>query len=453
MTQRLRAVATYAAYERSTMKLLFAATPADGHINPMLAVVRMARKRGHDVLFVTARHFASRVEAAGARFIPLEQDADLDLRELEKRFPERAALLPGPVQLRFDMERIFLDPMASQASSLRWIVASEAPDAIVVDSFFCGATPLFLDPSRRRPPIVALGVTFLSLDRPDGAPVGPGFPPANDESDLARYAAIATEVAATFAEPVRSYANDKLAALGLPGLPCSFMQSRVIMADAYLQPTVPAFEYDFAQLPPHVHFIGALPPPPSNKIDRPHWWDELDGPRRVVLVSQGTAANFDLSQLVEPTLTALAECDDLLVIVTTGGRPITDIQVTVPSNARIESFLDYEFLMPKVDLLVTNGGYGTVSLALQAGVPIVAAGQTEDKAEVGARVAWSGVGVNLASTTPSVHALQESIARVLSEPDFTDRAAIIASSFIAKNTDHEIFDVLDCLVRRWLPVP
>ncbi len=429
------------------MKLLFAATPADGHVNPMLAVVRMARKRGHDVLFVTARHFASRIEAAGARFISLEQDANLDLRELEKKFPERAALPPGPVQLRFDMERVFLDPMASQASTLRRIVASEAPDAIIVDSFFCGAMPLFLDSSRPRPPIITVGITFLSLDRPDGAPAGPGFPPAEDESDLARYAAIATEVAATFSEPVRSYADGKLAAMGLPGLPCSFMQSRVVMADAYLQPTVPAFEYDFAPLPSHVHFIGALPPPPSDDIIRPYWWEELDGLRRVVLVSQGTAANFDFSQLIEPTLIALSSRDDLLVIVTTGGRPTTDIQVPVPNNARVELFLDFEALMPKVDLLVTNGGYGTVSLALQAGVTIVAAGQTEDKAEVGARVAWSGVGVNLASTTPSIHALREGIARVLSEPSFADRATMMASSFTAKNAEHEIFGIVDRLVR------
>ena len=40
-------------------------------------------------------------------------------------------------------------------------------------------------------------------------------------------------------------------------------------------------------------------------------------------------------------------------------------------------------MLPQVSVLVTNGGYGSVSQALAAGVPIVSAGLTEDKAEIG----------------------------------------------------------------------
>ncbi len=49
-------------------------------------------------------------------------------------------------------------------------------------------------------------------------------------------------------------------------------------------------------------------------------------------------------------------------------------------------------LLPRVDVMVTNGGYGAVQRALAAGVPIVAAGRTEDKPEVAARVQHFGVG-------------------------------------------------------------
>ena len=46
-------------------------------------------------------------------------------------------------------------------------------------------------------------------------------------------------------------------------------------------------------------------------------------------------------------------------------------------------------------MCVTNGGYTGVTTALHHGVPLVQAGSTEEKAEIGRRVAWSGVGVRI----------------------------------------------------------
>ncbi len=271
------------------MKVLFAATPAIGHVNPLLTIARMAKARGDDVLFTTARVFTETVEAAGARFVPLADGADLDFRNIEKVIDDWATVAPGPPQLRKVFERGMIDPMRAQAETLRGVIAAEAPDVIVADSLFYGIAPLLLDHSRPRPPIAACGVTLLALDRPDGAPPGLGLPPARDEADRRHYAAIAAEVDAALTTPVRAYADAKLAAMGLPKLPHSFLQSGVLLADAYLQPTVRAFEYDYGTLPPTIHFVGALPPPPSI-APRPEWWGDLDGGRKLALVTQGTFA-------------------------------------------------------------------------------------------------------------------------------------------------------------------
>ncbi len=429
------------------MKILFAATPVPGHMNPLLAVARMAMARGDEALFVTASHFAPAVEAAGARFVPLAPGANLDFREIEKLYPDRASFAPGPERLKFDMERIFLDTMEPQAETLRGVIAAESPDLILADFIFSGMMPVFLDRSRPRPPIVGCGITVLPLERPDGAPWGLGLPPARDEAGRARYAAIAADVDAALTGPIRAYADAKLAAMGLPGLPGSFFPSLVLLTDAYIQPTVPEFEYDYGPLPPHIHFVGALPPPP-NPSPKPEWWGDLDGPRKLVLVTQGTAANFDFGELVEPTLAALADRDDLLVLVTTGGRPIENVKGPIPANARLAKFLDYEALLPRLDLLVTNGGYGTVSLALRAGLPIVVAGTTEDKAEIGTRVGWSGVGVNLASNNPSVEAVRAGVDRVLGDPSYRERARAMAARFAALDTPREIFAIIDRLVAK-----
>ncbi len=223
--------------------------------------------------------------------------------------------------------------------------------------------------------------------------------------------------------------------MGLPPLPCSVLHSRHLMADAFLQTTVPAFEYDFGSLAGHVRFVGALPPPPPQRdAARPDWWGELDGSKKVVLVTQGTVANVDLGELVEPTLAALAGRDDLLVLVTTGRRPIENVRGPIPKNARLAEFLDFAALLPKVDVLVTNGGYGTVQLALRAGVPIVAAGRTEDKAEVGARVAWSGVGLEIPAQRPGAADLRAAVERILSEPSYGARARAIGADMAAIDT-------------------
>jgi hypothetical protein len=65
---------------------------------------------------------------------------------------------------------------------------------------------------------------------------------------------------------------------------------------------------------------------------------------------------------------------------------------------------------------VTNGGYGGVQYTLRYGVPIVATGGKEDKPEVGARVAWSGVGRRIRTERPTPRALRRDILAVLDQP-------------------------------------
>ena len=77
----------------------------------------------------------------------------------------------------------------------------------------------------------------------------------------------------------------------------------------------------------------------------------------------------------------------------------------LPDNARAAEYLPYDKLLTRTAVYVTNGGYGGVQYALRYGVPIVATGGKEDKPEVGARVAWSGVGRRLRSEHPSPKAL------------------------------------------------
>ena len=76
------------------------------------------------------------------------------------------------------------------------------------------------------------------------------------------------------------------------------------------------------------------------------------------------------------------------------------------------------------------------------GIPLVTAGLTEDKADVNARVAWSGVGIDLATNEATPQALREAVRSVLDRPAYRVRAASMADEFSGIDTRAEILRII-----------
>lgn len=74
---------------------------------------------------------------------------------------------------------------------------------------------------------------------------------------------------------------------------------------------------------------------------------------------------------------------------------------------------------------------------------------TEDKAEIGARIAWAGVGLNLGVNAPSVEQLRAAIGSVLDDPRFGLRAAELAKDFARHDAAREILAAIDAVVLGW----
>lgn len=167
----------------------------------------------------------------------------------------------------------------------------------------------------------------------------------------------------------------------------------------------------------------------------------MDDPRPVVVVTQGTLANQDLTELVEPTLTALAELDVLVVAAL--GRDIGALGIPVPANAHVEAFVPFDALPPRADLLVTNGGPGATQHALAAGVPVIVAGLTEDKPAVAARVAAHGLGISLGTARPTTSQIAEATRTVLGNPTIRASAKLISSAY----AEYDALDLIEPLTR------
>jgi UDP:flavonoid glycosyltransferase YjiC (YdhE family) len=171
--------------------------------------------------------------------------------------------------------------------------------------------------------------------------------------------------------------------------------------------------------------IRPVPTAPPDGYVRPLWWEELDGSRPVVVVTQGTLATEDLGLLIKPALEALVG-EDVLVIATVG-RDAARLAGAVPANARVEEFVPFDLLLPHADVLVTNGGYGGVHKALASGVPVVVGGATEDKPFVAARVAAFGAGIDL-GLTPSAADIRTAVRKVRTDPSFKTAVAPIKAA-------------------------
>lgn len=423
------------------MRVVLAGTPMIGHLNPLLSIGRLLLAQGHDVVGHSASAHRHRFEAAGLSFEPFDRVIDQDLGDLDRIDPALKALPPGPEKLRHLFQHAFIDRLAAQYASLRGLLERSPADLVVADNMFVGTLPFLLGDPAQRPAIVHCGVTPLVTSRDDGAPNGPGLPPAAGDGLAAGYGMIRQLVDQAFFLPIQRGLDQALASVGRGPLDIPMNDAIVTLPDLFLQPTVAGFEYPRKAPPASLRFIGALPLP-SVRVALPDWAADVAKAEKVVLVTQGTLANHELGDVIAPTLAALEGRPDVLVLVTTGGRPLDAIPGTIPDNARLAQFLPYDWLMPHVDLVVTNGGYGTVNLALSHGVPLVVAGVSEDKAEVGARVAWSGVGIGLKTDTPTASALRAAIESVLDDDRYRLAAEAMAVEFSKADSERQVLRLL-----------
>lgn len=413
---------------------LLCSNPIQGHVAPIIAIARDLVSRGHRVTVLTGSRFRDAVEAAGATHRALGGIADYDDRVMQDLLPDRDRYR-GIAKLQYDVQTIFVRTMPDQFAGLESAIAASAPDAILVESAFAGVFPLLLagrsDGRPAHPPVLAVGVLPLGQTSADVAPYGLGLLPMPGVLGRLRNRVLNAVVQRIAFRATQRLANDVMHSLGRPKLP-TFVLDSSRLHDRFLQLSAEQFEPPRRDLSPNLRFVGTVLPPAPEAGPLPEWWPELDGARPVVHVTQGTIDNKDLDRLIRPTLEGLAD-RDVLVIVSTGGRPVDELG-ELPANARAAEFLPYDLLMARTDVFVTNAGYGGTQFALSHGVPIVAAGDTEDKPEVSMRVEWSGVGVNLRTGTPTAAAVRAGVDRVLAEPAFTDRARQLADAIAGYDT-------------------
>jgi len=394
--------------------VLVCVSPVESHVAPLLEVAKAFLDLGWHVRVLTGDRFADRVAAVGAHPIALPPEADV----IDPSAPGGRSR--GVRAINLGLEKAFIEPAPAQYLAIRSALGAQDADAVVGDVTVLGMNLLNSAPTR--PVLAVCGIVPLTASSVDTAPFGLGMRPWPGRAGRVRNRLLSWASRSIVFARVQRRADELYRSAGMPGLGRRFFFDYIFsdgMIDIFGQFTVSGFEYPRTDLPPAVQFFGPLRSSSPSNFRPPAWWSDLDGSRPVVLVSQGTVANDDFAELVGPALEALAD-EPVLIVVTTGaaGGPAGRALPPIPANARVAEFLPYAELMPKVSVFVTNGGYCGLHEAMTHGVPIVVAGDTEDKVETSARVVWSGVGISLTTGHPTAAAIRTAVRAVLANPRY-----------------------------------
>nr|AHE14874.1 RebG-like glycosyltransferase [uncultured bacterium] len=418
-----------------------ATTPGEGHVNPMVPVARELVQRGHEVRWYTGKVFQDKVTGTGARYEPMRAAYDFGGRTREEAFPEHVGLT-GTKGMIAGFRDIFVEPAPDQMADLLDLLAEFPADVLVTDETFFGAG--FVS-ERTGIPVAWVATSIYVFSSRDTAPLGLGLPPNGSFLGRARNAVLKFLTDHVVMRDLRSAADTVRGRVGLPRIPKGAFENIMRAPDLYLLGTVPSFEYPRSDLAPQVHFVGPFVAPAPADFTPPPWWPELHAGRPVVHVTQGTVAN-DAERLLLPAIRALAT-EDVTVVATTGVDPARLRLGRLPDNVRLERFVPHHALLPHVDAMVTNGGYGGVNTALAHGVPLVVAAATEEKHEVAARVSWAGAGIHLKKRTLSEDDIRAAVRRVLDEPRFRRAARRLQDEYTTRDAAVTAVDLIEELVK------
>lgn len=418
--------------------VIIGATAGYGHVSPMLSIARDLAGRGHQVSFITAAMYRAAVEQAGARFVPVGGAAEIDPASFAH--PDRLALA-GLDQVNWDLQHFVIDCIADQHATLQSVLAEygDGQAVVLTENGFFGVAPALLGaPGVRARSHIVIGVVPLSLSSIDAAPYGMGLPPDSSPAGRERNVGQNAFMQGTlFGSSQRLFAQT-LRDLGATAEIPFMLDALAVRADRFLQLSVEELSYPRSDLPATLRFIGALPAAVPADACLPSWWPDVLEAEQVVVVTQGTVSNSDFSQLIAPTLEALADLPGIVIAATGSAQ----LPASIPANARVVQFVPFSALLPHADVLISNGGFGGTQQALGFGVPLVLAGDTEDKIEGNVRTAHTGAAINLKTQRPSPAALRQAVDEVLSKPAFRSHAQRLQAAYAALDPYAAIADAV-----------
>ncbi|MEO8736952.1 MAG: nucleotide disphospho-sugar-binding domain-containing protein [Edaphobacter sp.] len=396
------------------MKIGFISMPLTGHINPIVALARKLKSRGHEVVFIGIPDVGPYARAAGLDFVSFGEEELPAGSSVAVVAP--AAKLHGPEVTRWTIEGAGRALFQVASQHLPRVLAETGVDALVMDTIhmYLEVVPMSLGiPYAHVWAILNIdfsGATLPSVipGRYDAAPEAHARNIADLEKTDNAFFGIVQVLGEEYAERV--------------GLKLDWSNPRATVsrnAAAVVSQTPKEFDFPGIPWPSEFHYAGPFFDD-AGREPIPFNWEKLDG-RPLVYASLGTLVN-GLDRIYKTILPAVGRMPEVQVVLAKGHNIALADLGPIPSNLIVVDKAPQLELLKRSVLCITHAGLNTTLESLAQGVPMIAIPIGYDQFGVSLRIAHHGVGEFLEIEHLSVDGLHELIQNVLHTPAYTEKA-------------------------------
>ena len=409
-----------------------------GHLNPMMALGRELKRRGHRVTIIQVLDAQAQALAAGLEFQVIGEK-ELPRGALAQQFAQLGQL-SGLAAIRYTVNLI------KQGAT---IVLRDAPRIIKE----AGITALLVDQVSAEGAAVAehLDIPFVTVCNALILNQEPGIPPFVTPwgRNTAWWAllrnGVAYSVLEQIAQPIRKVVGEYRQKWKLPQYK---NVSEVFSKLAQISQQVAEFEFPRTGLPKYFHFTGPLSDPAGREpVTFPY--EQLTG-QPLIYASMGTLQNR-LQDIFTTIAEACVELDAQLVL-SQGSSSAPDSLPKLPGSPLVVRYAPQLELLQKATLTVTHAGMNTVLESLSNGVPMVAIPVTNDQPGVGARIVWTGAGEVVSLSNLSVPLLRKAIQKVLTSDSYKSNASWLQQAIRQSGGVSRAADIIEVAIATGKPV-
>jgi zeaxanthin glucosyltransferase len=396
------------------MKIGFISMPLTGHLNPMTALARRLRSRGHEIVFIGVPDVGPTIHAAGLNFVSW----------CEEEFPAGScaralapvAKLHGTDATRWTIQGAGRAFFQAASRHLPRTIAATGVEALVLDTIhmYLEVVPMSLgmpyahvwailniDFSGTTPPSVVPGpyddtpagraLNLDGLKKSDNAFFGLVQPLAEEYAERAGLMLDWSDPAATVSRQAAAIVSQTLEEFDLPGIPW----------------------------PPQFHYAGPFFDD-AGREPIPFPWEKLDG-RPLIYASLGTLVN-GMTTIYQTILAAVGRLPEMQVVLAKGNSIELNDLGPVPPNVIVVNQAPQLELLKRSVLCITHAGLNTALESLAQGVPMVAIPIGYDQPGVATRIAHHGVGDFIEVDNLTIDGLHELIQKILRTPAYREKA-------------------------------
>ena len=417
----------------SQKSFLFTTFEAGGVVAPMLTIATRLVRRGHRVRVMSDDCNRAECEVAGVEFIPWTRAPSRPGREREFDTFEDWKGSPPEGFMAF-MQAVLVGPALAHAEDTIEELRREPADLVVCNEMLFGPQ-VGCEAIGQKFALVGVNVPVFPI--PGVPPFGPGFAPAKTPEEAAMHAEVGKMVLGLFDQALPTL-NAARAALGLA--PLEHLVDQHKRAEHLLQATSRAFDFAPETPPPGMTYIGP-------QLGDPGWaqpWVSpfaADDARPLALVSFSTTFQNHVADL-QRVIDAMAGLP-VKALVTLGG-PVLASEFAAPANVALVDSAPHQAVMAEARLVITHGGHGTTIKALANGLPQLILPHGRDQADNAIRVTERGAGLSLPADA-EVEAIRAAIARLLTEPAFTEAAQALGAKVAREAEESPVAEILEGL--------